>query len=385
MKKKIAILGSTGSIGKTLINIIKKNSKKYDVVLLTSNSNYKLLLKQASILKAKNILITDKKSYQIAKKKNKEIKIFNDFNSYKKIFKKNKVDYVMSSIVGLAGLKPTLNIIKFTKKIAIANKESLICGWNLIEKEILKHRVKFIPVDSEHFSIWYALKNNNDEIKKIYLTASGGPFINYPINKLKNIKVSQAINHPNWRMGKKISIDSATMINKVFEVIEAKNIFNLSYKDISILTHPTSYIHSLINFKNGLVKIIAHSTDMAIPIFNSMEENIKPNFPSKEIDFKKLNKLDLKKINKKRFPVTKIINMLSNNQSLFETVIVSANDELVKLFLNKEIKFTEISTKLLQLLKYKEFTKFKRYKAKNVDQIIKLNNYVRLKINPKSI
>ena len=387
MNKQIAILGSTGSIGKTLFNIILKNSKTFKVKLLTSNKNYKLLLKQAKILNAENIIITNKKSYYIAKKKakNQKIKIFNNFDSYKKIFKKNKIDYVMSSIVGIAGLRPTINIIKHTKKIAIANKESIICGWNLIKKEIIKNKTKFIPVDSEHFSIWYGLKNNNDNIFKVYLTASGGPFINIPLKKLKNISISQAINHPNWKMGKKISIDSATMINKVFEVIEAKNIFNLNYKQISILSHPSSYVHSIINFKNGLVKIIAHNTDMTIPILNTFDDDNKLKDISSKINIKKLNNLKLREINEKQFPAVKILKMLPNDNSLFETAIVSANDELVKLFLNKKIKFTDISIKLLRLLKSKDLSRYKQIKAKNIDEIIKLNNYVRLKINTKSI
>ena len=387
MKKKIAILGSTGSIGKTIVNIIKKNPEKYEVKLLTSNKNYKLLLKQTKNLKVKNIVLTDIKSYNIAKKKLKKtnIKIFNNFDSYKKIFKKRKINYVMSSIVGIAGLRPTIDIIKYTNKIAIANKESIICGWNLIKKEILKHKVEFVPVDSEHFSIWYSLKNNIDPIKKIYITASGGPFIDYPKAKFKNIKISQAINHPNWKMGKKISIDSATMMNKVFEVIEAKKIFNLSYKNISILSHPKSYIHSLISFYNGLVKIIAHDTDMTIPISNSINTQLKlTNFLTK-IDLKKLNNLELKKINLKKFPSVKILNMLKDKNSLFETIIVSANDELVDLYLKKKIKFSEITSKLLKLLKNKEFVKYKQISAKNIDEIIKLNSYVRLKINPKRI
>ena len=159
MKKQIAILGSTGSIGQTLINIIKEKPNLYKVSLLTSNKNYKLLLKQAKTLKVKNLILTDLKYYNLAKKKLKrtKINIFNNFSSFKKIFKKRKIDYTMSAIVGIAGLKPTIDIIKHSNKIAIANKESIICGWDLIKKEIQKHKTEFIPVDSEHFSIWYSL------------------------------------------------------------------------------------------------------------------------------------------------------------------------------------------------------------------------------------
>ena len=236
MKKKIAILGSTGSIGKTLINILKKDKKNFNIVLLSAKNNYKELLKQAKLFKVKNLIVTNPESFTKIKKQDysKNIKIYNSFNEFKKIFH-SKVDYTMSSITGIEGLKPTLDIIKFSKKIAIANKESIICGWNLINFQLKKNKTKFIPVDSEHFSLWYGLKDiNNKIIDKIYLTASGGPFIKTPLKKLKNVSVREALKHPNWKMGNKISIDSATMINKIYEVIEAKNIFNLSYKQIEI-------------------------------------------------------------------------------------------------------------------------------------------------------
>ena len=272
MKKKIAILGSTGSIGKTLINIIKQDKINFEIVLLSADGNYKELLKQAKYFKVKNLIITNKNSYQKIKKDKftKKIKIFDNFDNYKKIFKK-KIDYTMSAITGIEGLKPTIDMIKYTKKIAIANKESIICGWNLIEKKLKKHKTKFVPVDSEHFSIWYALRDvDKSLVEKIYITASGGPFLNTPLNKLKKANINQAIKHPNWKMGKKISIDSATMMNKVFEIIEAKKIFNLSYDKLSILIHPKSYVHAIVKFKNGLTKLVVHDTNMKIPIANSL-------------------------------------------------------------------------------------------------------------------
>ena len=177
MKKKIAILGSTGSIGETLLNIVGKDKKKFDIVLLTANKNYKKLIFQTKRFNVRNVIIKDLTSYKKFKKINKikNLKIYNDFNNLDKIFK-SKIDYTMSSITGIDGLQPTFRIIKFSKTIAIANKESIICAWNLIKTQLKKYKTKFIPVDSEHFSIWYALKNIKiSEISKIYLTASGGP------------------------------------------------------------------------------------------------------------------------------------------------------------------------------------------------------------------
>ena len=386
MIKKIAILGSTGSIGKTLLKIIKKDNKNFNITLLTAKSNYKLLLKQAKEFKVKNIIITDQKYFEIAKNKNKnkKINIYNNFDYLNKIFSK-KIDYTMSSIVGIDGLLPTYKIIKYSKKIAIANKESIICGWNLIKKELKKYKTDFIPVDSEHFSIWFALKNNNNLIEKIFLTASGGPFYNLSINKFRDIKITQAIKHPNWKMGKKISIDSATMMNKVFEIIEAKNLFNINYNKLKILNHPKSYIHAIIKFSNGMTKIISHDTDMKIPIFNSLYENENKKLKSKNLDLDILNNLSLKEVDYKRFPMVTTLSYMPQHFSLFDTIIVSSNDLLVNLFLNNKISFTDISKKFIKLINLPEFNKYKKIYPKRIQDIIDLDKLVHLKIDTKSI
>ena len=382
MKKKIAILGSTGSIGKTLINIIKKDKKNFEIVLLSADKNYKQLLKQAKFFKVKNLIINNHQSYLKAKKnkffKNKNV--LNNFEGLKKIFKK-KIDYTMSSISGIEGLKPTIEIIKYTKNIAIANKEAIICGWDLIQKELKKNKAEFIPVDSEHFSIWYALRGiDNDIIDKIYLTASGGPFLKYPIKNFRKIKITQAVKHPNWNMGRKISVDSATMMNKIFEIIEAKKIFDIPYKKISIIIHPKSYVHAILKFKNGLTKMIVHDTNMRIPISNSLYFS-KQAIYSKKINLKILNNLEFQDINLRRFPVAKILNKLPEKSSLFETILVSTNDKLVKSFLDDKIKFTDIYKKMNTILELNEFKKFKKIKVKKIDDILNLNNTVEDKLN----
>ena len=387
MKKKIAILGSTGSIGKTLLDIIQKDKKNFQIELLTANQNYKLLLQQAKKFKVKNLILTNELSYNIVKKKSNKLKInvFNNFDELNKIFKK-KTDYTMSAITGIDGLIPTLNLIKFSKTISIANKESIICGWNLIKKKITKYKTTFIPVDSEHFSLWFALKGQNKKlIEKIYITASGGPFYNYSLKKIKHVKISEALNHPNWRMGKKISIDSATMINKLYEVIEAKNLFDISYQKIEILTHPKSYIHAIIKFKNGLIKLVAHDTTMKIPIFNSIYLKEHKSLRTSKINLETLNNLELKKVNLQKFPMIKILKLLTNKSSMFETILVAANDTLVSLYLKKKIKFLEIQKKLFKIIKLKEFNKYKKISPKNVKDIIDLHEYVRLKCLRMSI
>ena len=382
MKKKIAILGSTGSIGKTLIEIIKKDKKKFDIFLLTADKSYNQLFNQAKILNAKNLIITDKKSFnELKKKKLGKIKIFNNYNSFNTIFKK-KIDYVMSSISGIHGLEPTINIIKHTKKIAIANKEAIICGWHLIKKNLKKFKTTFVPVDSEHFSIFYAIQGNKIEnIDKIYLTASGGPLNNVPKARFKNVKISEAVKHPNWKMGKKISVDSATMMNKVFEIIEAKKIFNLNYNQLDILVHPTSYVHAIIKFKDGMIKIIAHDTNMKIPIFNSLQDTHRKIIKTDQLNIKKLNSLNFKKVNTDKFPSIKIIKRLKNRESLLETIIVQANDELVNLFLLKKLNFTDINTHLQKLINMKEVMNLSNKKPKGINSIIFLNKLIRKKIH----
>jgi len=387
MKKKIAILGSTGSIGKTLINILKKDKNNFDVVLLSADKNYSELLKQSKLFNVKNIIIKNKESYLKLKRKKIpfKINIFNDFKQMNKIFK-NKIDYVMSSISGLEGLRPTIEIIKHTNTIAIANKETIICGWHLLNKELKKNKTQFIPVDSEHFSIHYALKNISiSNIETVYITASGGPFNSLSLKKFKKIKVSDALKHPSWKMGKKISIDSATLMNKVFEIIEAQKIFGIPYKKLKILIHPKSYIHAILKFNNGMIKIIAHDTNMTIPIHNSIYANKTTFLKTKKIDIIKLNKLNFENVNLQKFPLVKIISKLSNIDSLYETIIVSTNDEFVKLYLNNKLKFTDLIFKINKFLKLKEFNKYKSIKPKKIETIEKLNQYVRFKINNLSV
>ena len=381
--KKIAILGSTGSVGKQTIDIIRKDKKNFKIYLLTANKNHRLLSKQIKEFKVKNVILTNKKSYLIIKKRFKKINILNTLDDIDKIAIP-KLDYTMSSISGFNGLKPTIKIIKKTKIIAIANKESIICGWSLIKKQLDKYKTKFIPVDSEHFSIWSVIKNINPiNIDQIIITASGGPFFDLKNKRIKKTP-KLATNHPNWNMGKKISIDSATLMNKVFEVIEAKKIFNLELKKFSVFIHPKSYVHGIVKLKNGLIKLVAHDTDMKIPILNSIY-NDSSNIKSKKINIKLLNNLNLNKVNLKKYPSMNILKLVPNNETLFETLLVSANDELVDLFLKNKINFDDIYLKLNQIIKNKLFLKYRLKKVNNLGQIEKLNEFVRLKTKSLSV
>jgi 1-deoxy-D-xylulose-5-phosphate reductoisomerase len=392
MKKNIVILGSTGSIGQSTFNIIKKDKKNFDIKLLSTNKNVPEIIRQAKEFKVKNIIINDYDEFIKAKFKNKykNITIFNKFKDIDKILNKKKIFYSMVAVSGLEGLQPTLMLPKYSKYLAIANKESLICGWSLIQKELKKYNTNFLPIDSEHYSIFSLIKHvRKIDIKKIYITASGGPFLNYPIKKFKFIKPAQALKHPNWKMGKKITIDSATLMNKVFEVIEAKNIFNISYNKIAILTHPSSYVHALVMFKSGITKLLIHEPDMKIPIYNSIYKSnnnlFKKNINTKSLDFKIINNLDLKDVNVKKFPSIKLLKKLPERNSLFETVLITINDYLVYKFLDNKISFEELNNMLIKLTLSKEFSKYKKIIPKNLKQINDLRKLVSLKMSQKVI
>ena len=374
---KIAILGSTGTIGSITLKIIKKNKKAFKINLLSTNSNVKKLFNQALEFNVKNVIILNKsKSILWQKKfKKKKIKVFNNFDNFQTIFKK-KIDYTINAISGIDGLLPTVKIIKFTKKIAIANKESIICGWPIIKKELIKYDTKFIPVDSEHFSLFKLLKNKKkSSINKIIITASGGPFLK---KSKKNIKIKDALNHPNWKMGKKITIDSSTLMNKVFEVIEAKKIFELDLRKINILINPNSYIHAIVIFKNGTIEMLAHENKMDIPIFNSIyENNNKINYSKNKLNLKKINNLNLANPNNIKFKSLKILKLIPKKDSLFETVLITVNDELVDMFLNKKIKYSKILFYLIKIINFKILRKYCNVKPNSVKQILNVRNLAR--------
>ena len=388
MKKKVIILGSTGSIGSKTFNILKKDNNNFDVLLLSTYSNVDKIVKQAKELKVKNIIINNIQKYKKAKIKyaKQDFKIFNNFSDIKKIIGKKKIYYSMVSVSGLDGLEPTLILSKYSKNLAIVNKESLICGWNLIKKKLIKFKTNFIPIDSEHYSIYTLLQNYSyNDVEKVYITASGGPFLNYPKKKFKFIVPNTALKHPNWKMGKKITIDSSTLMNKVFEVIEAKNLFNLSYKKISILTHPKSYIHAIIKFNNGITKILIHDPDMKIPIYNSIYKDKLKKITSKNLDIKILNNPLLKEVNSNKFPLVNLLKNLPKKNSLFETILVTVNDYFVFKFLEKKIEYKDMINLILKILNSSEFVRYKKIQPKKMEDIYKLRDYVSLKLSRMSI
>ena len=268
-----------------------------------------------------------------------------------------------------------------SNEIAVANKESIICGWPIINKKLKKYKTSLIPIDSEHFSIWKITQNTNSkDIEEIFLTASGGPFLKKKYSEIKHVDPVKALKHPNWKMGKKITIDSATMMNKVFEIIEANKLFNFDIKRIKILIHPTSYIHAIVKFKNGTLKMLAHETDMRIPIGSVIFDNYNYRYKFKAVNLKKINNMNFYLPKTSQFPTLKLIEKLSNNDSYLEVVLIAANDELVKYYLKRKINYSHIVlflNKILNMSIFKRKLKKKQRTIKEINQIVKL---VKLKV-----
>ena len=377
MKKTISILGSTGSIGLTALKIINKRKKILKPYLFSANKNFNLISKQIKYYKPKYFIVADHITYLKLKKKYKksEVKIFNSFKDLKI---KKKSDITISSIPGIKGLFPTIVMTKLSKKILIANKEAIICGWKLIKKTSINHKTKIIPVDSEHFSIFKLLESHKlNEIKKIYITASGGPFLNTNFKKLKNIKPKDALKHPKWKMGKKISIDSSTLMNKIFELIEAQKLFDIPKEKIDILIHSNSLVHAIAEFKNGLFKFIYYDTSMIIPLANGIfndKINIEDFYLKKNPN--KFKNLNFQKVDKNIFPIIKIKNRITEYPST-PIIINAANEVLVSLFLSKKIPYLSISKTIMNILSDLNYRKYAIRNPKNIKDIIKIDHWAR--------
>ena len=381
MKKTISILGSTGSIGLNTFKIINKRKNNFQINLLSANKNLKLISKQIRIYKPKLFIINDKRIFKKVAEKFKKSKT-KILNSFEKIHNKKISHITVSAIPGIAGLKPTILMTKKSNKILIANKESIICGWNLIKRAATKNKTKIIPVDSEHFSILNLLKNHSvDEVKKIYITASGGPFLNYKRKQFKKIKPVDALNHPKWKMGKKISVDSSTLMNKILELAEAQKLFNISNDKLDILVHPDSLVHAIIEFKNGLVKFMYHDTSMIIPLANAIFDgkiDIKNFYQNNNLKFKdKVTKnLNFRKVNNKIFPLIKLKNRILELPST-PIIINAANEILVDHFLNKKLQFLGIYKIIMSVLNDRNYKKYAIRKPKNINHIIKIDKWAR--------
>ena len=349
MKKKITILGSTGSIGVNALNVI--NNLDIDVIGLSANTNSKLLIEQAKKFQPKSVSIVDEDAYLIVKDalKNTSIDVLCGKNGLLEISSRDDVDLVLNALVGSSGMLPTVYAIRAGVDIALSNKESLVMAGKIIERERKKANVNIFPVDSEHSAIWQCLVGESkEEVKRLILTGSGGPFREKKISTFKDIKPEDALKHPNWEMGKKITIDSASMMNKGLEVIEAVWLFEMDSQKVDIVVHPQSIIHSMVEFDDTSVKAQLGLPDMKIPIQYALSypNHIKTNW--EPLDLVKIKSLSFENANDERFPCIKLAYESLARGGTSSSVLNVANEQAVYRFLNKEIGFMEIP-KLIEI------------------------------------
>ena len=349
MKKKITILGSTGSIGVNALNII--NNLNIDVIGLSANTNSQLLIEQAKKFQPESVSIVDEDAYLIVKDalKSTSIDVLCGKNGLLEISSRGDVDLVLNALVGSSGMLPTVYAIRAGADIALSNKESLVMAGKIIERERKKANVNIFPVDSEHSAIWQCLVGESrDEVKRLILTGSGGPFREKKISTFKDIKPEDALKHPNWEMGKKITIDSASMMNKGLEVIEAVWLFEMDSQKVDIVVHPQSIIHSMVEFDDTSVKAQLGLPDMKIPIQYALSypNHIKTNW--EPLDLVKIKSLTFENVNDERFPCIKLAYESLARGGTSSSVLNVANEQAVYRFLKKEIGFMEIP-KLIEI------------------------------------
>jgi len=343
--KKILILGSSGSIGVNTLNVARNFPDKFKVAGLTVNSNIEILEQQIREFKPEFVVVTDESK---AKKLQSNIgsicEVLSGYNELANVAMQRDYDILLGAIVGFAGLSPTLEAIKRGKRIALANKETLVVAGEIVTKLVLENNAEIIPVDSEHSAIYQCLVGENlNEVEKLIITASGGPFLNKDKSFFENATVDQALNHPNWKMGNKISIDSATMMNKGLEVIEAKWLFGLPVEKINVVIHPQSIIHSMVQYLDGSIKAQLGLPDMKLPIQYALTfpERLKNNF--NRTDLPAINTLSFFEPDLEKFECLKLAFDVIKMGGTAPCILNAANEVAVEKFINKKIKFSQIS------------------------------------------
>ncbi|HPF92641.1 MAG TPA: 1-deoxy-D-xylulose-5-phosphate reductoisomerase [Tenuifilaceae bacterium] len=345
MKRRIAILGSTGSIGTQALQVIEHNPDLFEVEVLTANNNASLLVKQAIKHKPNTVVIGNPNLYtQVLSELNQyDIKVYAGLEAIAQVVEMETIDMVLTAMVGYAGLKPTINAIKARKPIALANKETLVVAGELIMGLAYENNVPILPVDSEHSAIFQCLVGENNPIEKIILTASGGPFRNHSLKQLARVTRADALNHPNWCMGNKITVDSATLMNKGFEVIEAKWLFNLKPEQIEVIVHPQSIIHSLVQFEDGSIKAQMGLPDMKLPIQYALgyPKRIKSEFP--RFSFVGFPSLTFEEPDTNKFPALDFALEAMRKGGNMPCILNAANEVAVDAFLTEKVGFLKMA------------------------------------------
>ena len=364
MTKKVAIFGSTGSIGTSALNVIRNNKKLFKIVTLVAGKNINRLCEQIEEFNPQNVYIISKKNADFIKNKFPKINVYYGEKGMEEISNLKDFDISISALVGIAGLKPTYNMIKNGKTVALANKEVLVAGGEIIMDAARKYKAKLLTVDSEHSAIMQCLNGEKgNDIDKILLTASGGPFIDKDINE--NITLSDALNHPTWSMGKKVTIDSSTMMNKGFEVIEAMHLFNVSADKIQVVVHRKSLVHSMVQFKDGTIMASIGPKSMEIPIAYAL------NYPKRlanntlKVNLFEVKNLTFEEPNLEKFKCLNLAYQAIEKGHSYMVILNAANEVLVDAFLNNEIKYTDIPSCIEKIMNL-----YEKRELKTIDDIL---------------
>ncbi len=352
-KRQIAILGSTGSIGTQALQVIEEHSDLYEVYALTANNRVDLLIEQARKFLPDVVVIANEAHYEKLRDALSDlpIKVYAGAKAIDEVVESDPIDLVLASMVGYAGLRPTMNAIRAKKAIALANKETLVVAGELVTQLAIEHRVPILPVDSEHSAIFQCLAGETgNEIEKILLTASGGPFRTWSIEQLQHATREQALKHPNWDMGAKITIDSASMMNKGFEVIEAKWLFGLTPSQIEVVVHPQSVVHSMVQFADGSVKAQLGTPDMRLPIQYAFSYPQRLSLSSQRLDFKTLSSLTFEQPDPVRFRNLALSFEALEQGGNMPCILNAANEVCVSAFLNERVGFLQMSDVIEQTM-----------------------------------
>ena len=372
--KKILLLGSTGSIGRNTLELVRSFPDKFEIVGLSVNSNTELLEKQILEFGPKAVVVRDKlKAEKLKLKFGDKYEILSGEEGLIEISSRNNYDIFVSAVVGFAGLEPTINAIKMKKRIALANKETLVVAGEIIINLCAQYQTELIPVDSEHSAIFQCLTGENPRnIFKIILTASGGPFLNKNKNEFEDVTVSEALKHPNWKMGNKITIDSATMMNKGLEIIEAYWLFNLPKEKIDVIIHPQSIVHSLVEFNDGSIKAQLSTPDMKLPILYALNYPERSEFRAVLTDLKKISRLTFFEPDFDKFECLKLAYDVIDEGGIAPCILNAANEVAVERFLSGKIKFTQIPDMIKDAL-----NKINNHKHAGLEYIIESDKQTR--------
>jgi len=353
MMKRVSILGSTGSIGRNTLEVLRHNRKKYQVLGLVAGQNVELLLTQAREFKPKYVSLKTNQAAEMfmSQTPDPHLEVLVGEAGASQIASLPENDIVVSAITGIEGLKPTLAALQAGKRVALANKESMVVAGPFIQAQARRSGAEIIPVDSEHSGIYQCLrKERPTDVRKVILTASGGPFFQYSSEKLATVTLEETLRHPRWKMGKKISVDSSTLMNKGLELLEARWLFNLTPEQLGILVHPQSLVHSLVELKDGTLLAQLSPTDMKIPIQYALTAPYRQeaNWPS--LDLSQIQKLEFYEVDTSKFPLINLARQALSEELSFAVALNGANEEVVQAFLKKKIRFIDLAPLIFEVM-----------------------------------